>query len=50
VSLFGRWQLLRKYYFSLPVRGLKKAIWRLRAGRFSLLAASCAAGQLPIAG
>jgi FkbM family methyltransferase len=30
VSLFGRWQLLRKYYLSLPVRWLKR-FWSSRS-------------------
>jgi FkbM family methyltransferase len=32
VSLFGRWQLLRKYNLSIPVRWLKRAIRRLKTG------------------
>jgi FkbM family methyltransferase len=28
VSLFGRWQLLRKYYLSLPVRWIKRLVAR----------------------
>jgi len=27
ISLFGRWQLLRKYYLSIPVRWLKQVFW-----------------------
>jgi FkbM family methyltransferase len=32
ISLFGRWQLLRKYYLSLPVRWLKR-VFRMKTGK-----------------
>jgi FkbM family methyltransferase len=38
VSAFGRWQLLRKYYLTLPIRGLKNILRRLRTRSSSLRA------------